>query len=212
MNIPESPYQRLIDIIDLILVKNETVQSGSISIHVLELPSLPQNRLGNQILIDTLKTLKQKQLIASFNGVSEYHIPKLDTETEKKLIGERQALFDRINTAMPENRSIISLKDEKIIFNDEQSAIQVGKYSCALPPFKNEHYFCQAMFSHLPKEPVDWSIIYKQMNGNAADIAEEKHKRMVQDAMYALNNRIKETINTDDALFTWENRTIKRNF
>ncbi|MFA6295245.1 MAG: hypothetical protein WC666_02350 [Candidatus Paceibacterota bacterium] len=211
MNIPESPYQRLIDIIDLILVKNETVQGGSISLHVLELPALPQNSLGNQILVDTLKTLKQKQLIATFSGVSQYRIPKLDAEAEKKLTSERQNLFNRISTARPDHANVY-LKDETVSFNDEQSIIQIGKKTCALPPFKNEHYFCQAMFSHLPNEPVDWSLIYKQMNGNHADIADEKHKRTIQDTMYALNNRIKKTVNTDDALFTWENRTVKRNF
>ena len=101
MNIPESPYQRLIDIIDLILVKNETAQDGAISLHVVELPSLPQNSLGTQILVNALKTLKQKQLIATFSGVSQYHIPKLDTVAEKNLIAERQTLFDRSSTNTP---------------------------------------------------------------------------------------------------------------
>ena len=40
----------------------------------------------------------------------------------------------------------------------------------------------------------------------------EKEKRSVQDTMYALNKRIKETINTEDDLFIWKEKSIKRNY
>lgn len=210
MNIPESPYQRLIDIIDTILVKNEVSQGEDLYLHVLDVLSLPQNVLGTQILEGTLKTLEKKGILPAFTGHT--YLPKIDKATEKKLIAERQALFDRTKTDVIDRGDKVSLKDEGISFDDEEATIQVGKRKCALPPFKNEHYFCRAMFSYRPNEPVDWSAVYKQMTGGHEDVAEAKYKRTVQDIMYALNNRIKEVINTDDMLFTWENRTIKRNF
>ncbi|MBI3045963.1 MAG: hypothetical protein HYY86_00250 [Candidatus Harrisonbacteria bacterium] len=216
MNISESPYQRLIDIIDTILIKNETTKrGGEISLHILEIPSLPQNGLSIKMIEDLLVTLKKKGAIRTFefqNGGTQHVIPKLDRITEKKLLAERQRLFDLSKIDALETNQPVSLKDERINFDDEEATIHVGKRKCSLPPFKNEHFFCRAMFSYRPNEPVDWSAVYRQMTGGQEDIAEAKYKRTVQDTMYALNNRIKEVINTKDTLFTWENRTIKRNF
>lgn len=106
----------------------------------------------------------------------------------------------------------IKLNSASVIFNDEKAMLAIGKQICSLPPFKNEHYFCRAMFSRPVKEPVDWSLIYQEMTGGHEEMPDPKNKRTVQDTMYALNNRIKEVANTDDALFTWENKSIKRNF
>ena len=214
MTIPESPYQRLIDIIDTILSKNETTpHRGEISIHVLEIPSLPQNGFGIEAIGNLLKNLKQKGAISEFKYKGgPYVLPKLNPSEEKSLLLERKSLAERANVDARPTHAKVFLKDQKVIFNDEESTIAVGKYKCPLPPFKNEHYFCRAMFNHLPNEPVDWSLVYKEMTGGREDIPDPKNKRTVQDTMYAINNRFKEIINTDDTLFTWENRTIKRNF
>jgi hypothetical protein len=105
----------------------------------------------------------------------------------------------------------IKLKDKQIKFNDTEATIEVGDLQCPLPAYKNEHFFCRIMFQYLPQEPVDWSIVYEKITKTEA-INKEKNKRMVQDTMYALNKRVKEVINTDDDLFTWQERTIKRNY
>ncbi len=210
MTIPESPYQRLIDIIDLILVKNETCQDDKIYLHVLQVPSLPQNGLGSKMLIDTLKTLKNKGLLPSFEGLADAHIPKLDKATEKKLLAERQTLFEKTKDSEP--RGEISLKDHKTTFDDNAAAIIVGTLKCPLPPFKNEHFFCRAMFQHPANEPVDWSLVFKEMTGSHDEVASPKKMRPVQDTMYAVNKRIQEVLNTPDTLFAWENKSIKRNF
>ncbi len=212
MNIPESPYQRLVDVIDHILVKNETCQNGMLYIHVAEVPSLPQNALGARMLIDILKNLSQKNLLPAFEDrmVADVYIPKLDKAMEKKLLAERQALFEKNKASEP--RGEIALKDYKVAFDDDKATIMVGRLKCPLPPFKNEHFFCRAMFQYPANEPVDWSLVFKEMTGSYEEVPAENKIRSVRDTMYALNNRIKEVLNTPDSLFTWENKTIRRSY
>lgn len=110
----------------------------------------------------------------------------------------------------------IDLKSAKITFNDEEAVIKIGNQKCQLPPFKNEHYFCRAMFQFPIKEFVDWSTIYEKYEGmeskNKMPSNPKKDKRTIQDAMYAINKRIKEVISTGDNLFTWKEKSIKRNY
>lgn len=107
--------------------------------------------------------------------------------------------------------SKIKLATSKVSFDDNEPKIIAGKAECILPPFKNEHYFCRSMFKHLPKEFIDWSIIYTEMCGNEPN-DHSKNKRAVQDTMYAVNNRIKEILPTDDDLFTWKEKSVVRNY
>lgn len=109
----------------------------------------------------------------------------------------------------------INLNKKNIIFDDEKAKIIIDNKECQIPPYKNEHYFCRAIFQHPVNEFVDWSIIFENMDkiitsDNKKDA--EKEKRSVQDTMYALNKRIKETINTEDDLFIWKEKSIKRNY
>lgn len=108
-----------------------------------------------------------------------------------------------------------NLVNSQIFFDDNKATISIDNSPVPLPPFKNEHYFCQVLFQHPKQEFVDWSIIFegmdKTLNGlNKKDIV--KDKRMVQDTMYAVNKRIREVINTEDDLFSWKEKSIKRNY
>ncbi len=105
----------------------------------------------------------------------------------------------------------LKLGSQKITFDDNKAEISAGNKHCSLPPFKNEHYFCRAMFEYPTNEPMDWSIVYEKMT-SSEPTSEKQNLRAVQDTMYAINNRIKEVLNTEDDLFTWQNKSIKRNF
>jgi hypothetical protein len=103
-----------------------------------------------------------------------------------------------------------SLKSVQINYNDDEPAINVGNKKVSLPPYKNEHYLCREMFERKINESVDWSIIYEKMTGEES--TDKENWRTVYDAMNALNKRIQEICNTDNSLFTWRGKMIKRNY
>ena len=109
----------------------------------------------------------------------------------------------------------IGLKSVQISYDDNKPVIKIGEQNVALPPFKNEHYFCRAIFQHPTKEFIDWSIIFENMDKvlNSTNKKDStRDKRMVQDTMYAINKRIKKIVNTDDDLFSWKEKSIRRNY
>lgn len=102
----------------------------------------------------------------------------------------------------------------KVEFLDEEAVLKLGAKKCALPPYKNEHFFCRAAFEHQINEPIDWSIIYEKMTGyyeehfgKSKDTRE--NQRRVYDAMEAINKRAKELLDIE-ILFVWREKTIKR--
>lgn len=211
MNIPKTPYRGPVDIIDAILVKSEASQAEEISLHAAEIPSLPQNVFGSRTLADALRSLADREIIAGFEHRGTlYWVPKLDKAHEKKLLRERQSLFERTKPS-DTGKGELALKDHKVSFDDAQPAIVVGRRRCALPGFTNQHFLCRAMFERAPGEAVDWSLIDSEMTGSP-EVSDANRMRVVQDAMYAVNRRIKETVNTEDDLFSWGRKTLQRNF
>lgn len=99
-------------------------------------------------------------------------------------------------------------------FLDDEALLKLGDKKCPLPPYKNEHFFCQAIFEHPINEPTDWSIIYEKMTGyyeehfgKSKDTRENWHQ--VYDTMEAINERVKKLLNIEK-LFVWREKTIKR--
>jgi len=90
--------------------------------------------------------------------------------------------------------------------------IQMNDLECLIPIEENEFYLCKVLFNSRYKigTPVYWDIIFKEMTGNS-EIG-KKHQRSVYDTMRRLNARIMKDFKTNDKLFTWENKTITRNF
>lgn len=112
----------------------------------------------------------------------------------------------------------ISLKSVQIDYDDDEPIIKIGKHNVGLPPYKNEHYFCQSVFEYKPKEPISWDIIYDKMTGYSTVSGGKKPEpirenwQKVNDTMKRLNNRIKEVVNTDDDLFSWSEKMVIRNY
>ena len=143
---------------------------------------------------------------------SQKTLENIFKETKIKLKKLREIKSSLSDEKLEEEDNIkVILSSEEIDFNDEKAKIVVGKKNCQLPPFMNEHFFCRAMFEYLPEEFVDWSTIYEKMDSKEPD-NKIKNKRTVQDTMYAVNDRVKETIKTDESLFTWKEKSIKRNY
>ncbi len=122
--------------------------------------------------------------------------------------GERlKAAYNKVGRN-PKNK----LAEKTVVFDDENARILIGEIPIQLPPFQNEHCLCRVIFKHKIHKPVDWSLAYKEMTGDAAEVADKAKRRPVQDAMYAVNNRVKAGANTDDALMSWKGKSIARNF
>lgn len=146
---------------------------------------------------DTYKEIKQQAL-----QIEITKIPKIE-------------LNDLANQKKINNINKTDLLGQNILFDDEKVQILIGNKNCQLPPYRNEHYFCRAIFQHPINEFVDWSIIYENMDKVPEGINKtesRKEKRAVQDTVYLLNKRIKKVINTEDNLFTWKEKSIKRNY
>lgn len=112
----------------------------------------------------------------------------------------------------------INLKSVQISYDDDEPVIKIGKQNVALPPYKNEYYFCQVMFEYKPKESVSWDIIYDRMteystvSGGIKPEPIRENWQKVNDTMKRVNNRVKEIVNTDDNLFSWSEKTVMRNY
>lgn len=105
----------------------------------------------------------------------------------------------------------IKLDSQKIEFDDKKAIIKIGNFLIELPPHKNEYDFCRVMWKYQIREPVDWSEIYEEMTNQDPD-NKNKNERMVRDAMYSANKRVRAKANTGDDLFNWSNKCIKRLF
>ena len=98
-------------------------------------------------------------------------------------------------------------------FIDDKAMLVVDKHTIELPPTKNEHFLCRAMFSYKVGEVIDWSIVYEQVTGYYQEIYGKppnirENWRVVYDTMLAVNKRFRERFREN--LFAWEEKTIKR--
>lgn len=107
------------------------------------------------------------------------------------------------------------LSDSKVTFDDDKAIIRIDDTICQLPPFKNEHFFCRAMFEYPANEPVGWDVCYEKMTGYYKELYEKSKNtknghRMVFDTVRNLNKRIQEVANVSENLFICQQKTIRR--
>lgn len=115
-----------------------------------------------------------------------------------------------------QQHSKIKLSDHEMSFDEETSQLKVGDL-CAVdfPAFKNEYYIMKELFVAQRKGiVVDWDVLHEAMSGGDSEAmgAREpnKQKKTVQDAVRAINTRVKNKCNTDDDLLKPEIHSIKR--
>jgi hypothetical protein len=136
-------------------------------------------------------------------------LENIQIETKTKITRLREIRDELTNKKQPEKKT--SLK--KIEFIDKEAILKIGNRKCQLPPAENEHYLCQVMFRKKKDEFIDWSVIHEEITGdeNLKDDY-EKNKRVIYDTQRAVNARLKKDLGTDDDLFTWKDKTLKRNY
>jgi len=132
----------------------------------------------------------------------------------KKITKFKEKLLIKLKNLTP---SKTDLRSMVIKYDDDKAILETENRKCQIPPYKNEHFFCRAMYEHDTNEPTDWSVIYEKITGYYEIFYGKPQNiranwRLVYDAMEALNKRVKHTINTDDDLFTWQEKTAKRNY
>jgi hypothetical protein len=125
-------------------------------------------------------------------------------------VAELIALIQWESKPKPTNEEVKISSQANLVFVDHEATLMLGDAVAHLPPMKNEHCFCRAMFKHRVNELVDWSIPYEEMTGSEKFPPDhEKAKRMVYDTYQAVNDRAKRHLSID-RLFVWEGKTIKR--
>lgn len=103
------------------------------------------------------------------------------------------------------------LKNSVIRFDDSVPAIFVDEIEIPLPEYGKEHFFCRAVWKRKANEATDWSKIYNDMEAKNSDFLPDKELwRYVYDAKNDVNKRIKDIIETNENLFDWNEKTIKR--
>jgi len=136
----------------------------------------------------------------NFPGVFWINISKDFTKLYKRELEESKSIEKNI-----------SLKENKVIFNDKKAKITMDEKECQLPVFTNEHLFCRSMFKRGINELVGWDAVYEEVSGDLED-SSKKEKKSTQDTMYRVNKRVREDFSTKDSLFTMEKHNIKRNY
>jgi len=104
-----------------------------------------------------------------------------------------------------------SIKDKIVEFNEVTSTVIIDGKKCPLPPATNMDYLARAMFSREVGEPVDWSIIYREMTGSQAIIGSKKNKKSVEDAVHAINQKVLNILGIEDKLICFKNKSVIRN-
>lgn len=110
-----------------------------------------------------------------------------------------------------QSRSLPTAPSTPVEFDDNEAVLVCGSKRCQLPPFKNEHYFCRAVFEYPVNEPVDWSLVFEKMTGHlkGEEDLPKKGWRKVYDTMEAINKRAGNVLGVPN-LFVWREKTITR--
>lgn len=114
-----------------------------------------------------------------------------------------------------QQHSKIKLSDHEMSFDDDTAQLKVGDLRPVdFPPFKNEYYIMKELFAQRKGIVMGWDVLHAAMSGGDSEamaaIEPHKQKKAVQDAIRAINKRVKNKCNTDDELLKPEIHSIKR--
>jgi hypothetical protein len=107
----------------------------------------------------------------------------------------------------------VSLKGKVIKFDPITVSILVGKIQVPIPRNKNEHWLCKVMLNKSLGKWVSYDEIREKIFGeDEVKKPSEKKWRPIYDAMTATNKRVKKAVGTADALFSWADLGVIRNY
>lgn len=166
---------------------------------------LPLNNESDyQLVVTTLDGLQTKGIIkheVSRSGtLYESFKCKITIADEKKFEAEYQ-----------QSKSLPTTPGTPVEFDDNEAVLVCGNKRCQLPPFKNEHYFCRAVFEYPTNEPIDWSLIFERMTGHlkGEEDLPKNGWRKVYDTMERINKRAGDVLGLPN-LFVWREKTVTR--
>ena len=167
--------------------------------------------LSLQEQIDLLKDLKKKKAIGSFKQFVDYFL--ISSMGHNLLLQELDRLTPKYQTPGLSGQPI-SLADQSISYDSKKSAVLVVEHKVFLPIDKNEDNLCQVMFKHQVEEKVDWVDVFIRIKGLEPSFESKKimtkNKTCIRDTVHRLNKRIKQALNTEDDLFEWDNKHVRR--
>ena len=227
MNIISQKEAYQIDLINLTLKQLKPDKFGGLYTHQkIELGPLPDspNKAPSMVLLNIQEKffldLQQDGMIQAFkvSGNQEYKFDAVWDIVYAEFDCYPEQLISILSKKLkqkPNEEEKIKLSEYPVFFNDNESVILVGNRRCELPAFKNEFCLSKVLFSKPPNQPIDWSLVLKEITG--IDPLQDrkkksKQKKGVYDTTRLINARIKKDINTSDNLFTCKNKTIVRNF
>lgn len=127
----------------------------------------------------------------------------------KKNFNHLRTTLSRLIKLKKQNTELYSTQKGKLEFIDKEAVIKLNNSKCKLPPYRNEHYFCRAIFDYPISNPVDWEEVYEKMSHDIERGNIDKEKRKLYDIIRRLNKRIKNELKVKK-LFIWRNLTITR--
>ncbi len=165
---------------------------------------LEENKAIEMRLSKEAKTIFYEDLNFGIMGPAVHNVKILDIKPIKELL-----------SAASDDKRDTKLNFGKVEFDNSKAVVLIDEYICQLPPDKDEHFFCRAMFSHPAGEPVSWDICYEEMTGVEPDLMTNRRQmrpeqRKVYDTMLRINNRIQKGTSINKNLFIWKNQTIRR--
>lgn len=142
------------------------------------------------------------------NGERE-EIARITSFDDEKFYALKKIVQDQVSKTKPIKKHRAEIG--KVIFDDESATLKIDGKIIQLPPYKNEHYFCRAMFKYNKNEPVEFSDIEGEIVG--MKMGDKKDSwRIAYDTMRKINKRVAESLNTDSKLFTLSEETVRRNY
>lgn len=171
--------------------------------------------IGKDTIEKVLIRLLEQQVLKTIN-LSDLHSHILSLHSDKVVVEvDRGKLVKLLDDESPQiKETSIKSAGNSVKFIEKEAVLVIGDKKCCLPPFKNEHFLCRAMFKHSKGKPVDWSEVYEAITGYYQDSygkppkTKENYHR-VYDPVQQINQRVKKDLGIDK-LFDWREMTITR--
>ncbi|MDO8513938.1 MAG: hypothetical protein Q7S50_00115 [bacterium] len=147
----------------------------------------------------------------------------------EKVVADTRELLHRLSTTgtQPEAQEAgekISLEGKRITYDAKKRKIAVAdsvNRTCSLVAAPLEAFFAEVMLSGTKDigVPYPWDVVFVEWLKIRDDrvtmkdvLPERREAEPMYSAMNRLNEKVLSDIPTDDILFTWEGKTIRRNF
>lgn len=164
------------------------------------------NNLNEQIRQQTTNESRTKKGTKSqLKWSAEAYSPvdfKTIEELHKNLLGETS-----------KEKSEFEIKH--VEFKEREATLKINKQiEVSILTLRKGTSLCRIMFNQAKRnEPIEWSVIYEEITGLELDFNPRKsppEQRVVRDAMYSVNNRIKEVTGSKTGIFLWEEKSVIR--